>query len=160
MHFKFWGQSLNKGTWLTAAAKDTNYFHQTVVITIKSCLSISSSAPPHQSPAQHAFQRWCYISKPPRGHESYLFPSSAGKGRGDPSGSVSTSSCFQPYFNVIETWRHWNKSVKVPFQDFYKRLHKDVLCVHENLWRLKINARCLLQSLSTLFMYLLARLIA
>lgn len=41
MHFKFWGQSLNKGTWLTVAAKDTNYFHQTVVITIKSCLSIN-----------------------------------------------------------------------------------------------------------------------
>lgn len=41
MHFKFWGHSLNKGTWLTVAAKDTNYFHQTVVITIKSCLSIN-----------------------------------------------------------------------------------------------------------------------
>lgn len=108
MHFKFWGQSLNKGTWLTVAAKDTNYFHQTVVITIKSCLSINQLAPPHQSPAQHAFQS---LQEVMNTISSLPLQENGG---GDPSGNVPTSSCFQLYFNVIETSRRWNKVWKLP----------------------------------------------
>lgn len=159
MHFKFWGQSLNKGTWLTAAAKDTNYFHQTVVITIKSCLSISSSSPETSTACISKVILHFKASK-----RSWILslPFLCRKREG---GSLWECFYFKLFSALLQC--HWNmKTLKQKCESSLPGLlqeslfHKDVLCVHENLWRLKINARCLLQSLSTLFMYLLARLIA
>lgn len=41
MHFNFQWWNLNKGTWLTDPAKDTNYFHQTLVSALQFCLPLN-----------------------------------------------------------------------------------------------------------------------
>lgn len=114
MHFNFWGQSLNKGTWLTVAAKDSNYFHQTSVITIKFCLAINQLLPTR---AQQVFQSGFYISKSPRSHEYYLFPSSPGKGKR----KNTLWECF--YFRLFSALLqcHWNIKTETKVWKFPSR---------------------------------------
>lgn len=161
MHFKFWGQSLNKGTWLTVAAKDTNYFHQTVVITIKSCLSINQLLLTRAQHSMHFKGDPTFQSLQEVMNTISSLPLQE-KGVGE---SLWECSYFKLFLALLQY--HWNiKSLKQKCESSLPGLlqeslfHKDIPCVHDNLWRLEINARCLLRSPSTLSVYLLARLVA
>lgn len=120
MHFKFWGQSLNKGTWLTVAAKDTNYFHQTVVITIKSCLSINQLLLPRAQPSMHFKGDPTFQSLQEVMSTISSLPLQEKEGGGIPLGMFLLQVVFS--FTSMSL-KHQDKSVNVFFQDFYKRVY-------------------------------------